>query len=755
MSKKSEFWLPPQNEWVKMGTGMKLGSMTLSKMKTWYNFFQKNVDQQMYYQNNDYLNQVVEFEDVKLTQLKRKNIDTCHSNLPNETSNLIDRGALSPSRTMNVFIEKGSFDISLLKAVECSLSSTLSIPSGVHGDIASRAHSLISDVNVLSSGSNGVVFMGKLSGNSKDDNTKDLVVIKAAISKKTNDDIIHETFIGFAATNKLRELVPNFVYTYTYFRCLPPVINGKKKTIDMWCPTPSNNGEDSVIYSVTENLAKNGISMDLYGIFEQYSQIPIDPHDLLSILAQIACALAVAWDKYRFTHYDLHPGNVIISNNRHFPKNGEETVLIPYDLTKEIGDVVFVRSTYMATIIDYGYSYVEIGDRKIGLSNMPHYAMFADRPNPNHDMFKMIGHFLSYVKKTSQLSKYYEAFLTLMEPFTKSAKDADEIVNEGEKYYYFHPLEFNPVSGKIIHSKFPIIPILSAIKKTSIRIANIKNASRKITESENIYASDFNMNHSVFVLKSQNVTNFPILRINRNPTISEKNDMIHQIITSKLKIHTFAEYNTALFIESQISGVMSSNVQNIRNLFNFDKVDETTAMEWSHNLKDLTEIINDTIYHGFDLLKTQNNSSVIRLRIINDAMASARSSAKVLNMLARWADIREAHEISCIASGKSIIYGKLPKILKQYNIAMNKWIETTIPLIKLDNDFVKSRKYKTIDADWSASKKTYPYLSTIHADLLVLYNTLYDRIQKPNWLTRSQQEILRDLAKTADNAIST
>jgi hypothetical protein len=56
-------------------------------------------------------------------------------------------------------------------------------------------------------------------------NANSLFVIKAPRNPQ-NDDILHEAVVGLQL-NRLRELIPNFMYVYGLARCSPPVLEDK------------------------------------------------------------------------------------------------------------------------------------------------------------------------------------------------------------------------------------------------------------------------------------------------------------------------------------------------------------------------------------------------------------------------------------------------------------------------------------------------------------------------------------------------
>lgn len=208
---------------------------------------------------------------------------------------------------------------------------------------------------------------------SKDSN---LFVIKAPRNPKT-DELVHEAVVGFYALNKLRHILPNYMYIYGYTKCSPPVIKDDfTKEIITWC----SSSNPSVSYLITENIR------DSMSIGDFILDPNITPNDFLAAFIQLINALNLAYKKYGYTHYDLHYGNVMV-------RKYNTIVAIPYFGTnidrnsyKPIG---YVASRYIPYIIDYGYNTINIngiGFGKIGLENFG----ISNTPFPMFDVYKII-----------------------------------------------------------------------------------------------------------------------------------------------------------------------------------------------------------------------------------------------------------------------------------------------------------------------------------------------------------------------------
>ena len=71
--------------------------------------------------------------------------------------------------------------------------------------------------------------------------------------------------------------------------------------------------------------------------------------EIINILLQVFCALQVGINENNFTHYDLHSGNVLLTKLKN-------PIILLYDFGNKI---IPVYTKYIATLIDFGRSYVD------------------------------------------------------------------------------------------------------------------------------------------------------------------------------------------------------------------------------------------------------------------------------------------------------------------------------------------------------------------------------------------------------------
>jgi hypothetical protein len=196
--------------------------------------------------------------------------------------------------------------------------------------------------------------------------SSNLFVIKAPRNPK-NDELAHEAVVGFYALNKLRQVLPNYMYVYGYTTCSPPAI--KDKELLTWCSS-SNPG---VSYLITENIR------DSVSIGDFIRDPNTTPDDFIAVFLQLINALNLAYNNYKYTHYDLHYGNIMV-------RKYNKIIAIPYYRGKFRGYIV---SRYVPYIIDYGYSCVSIGGVFFGKMGLEKFGI-TNSPFPMYDTYKII-----------------------------------------------------------------------------------------------------------------------------------------------------------------------------------------------------------------------------------------------------------------------------------------------------------------------------------------------------------------------------
>lgn len=190
----------------------------------------------------------------------------------------------------------------------------------------------------------------------------------------------HEFFIGYKL-NTLRPFIPNFMYVYSLFTCGYP-----EKGVPCYYDETAFPLGVQVNYLLIEAI-KNAIPIKK--IFQLNSNAGLLglKLQLMSIYFQIVLALGIAYEKFDFTHYDLHTENVILE-----PIKDSKVVLIKYIVE---GQTYYVKTSYIARIIDYGLSHVKHDDMDFGLAPLDGTGnVRAYRSMPLHDIYEFGGFLL-------------------------------------------------------------------------------------------------------------------------------------------------------------------------------------------------------------------------------------------------------------------------------------------------------------------------------------------------------------------------
>ena len=212
--------------------------------------------------------------------------------------------------------------------------------------------------------------MVKISVNSKEgfiyisDFSPDIqVVIKVAQKSNGLESKLREYFIGIKSVNKLRCLIPTFVYTIGSFLYPKPTKTGKlqKET--------KNENTAFVVYEKIDGETINSLLKKDKLNFKQF----------LSIFIQLLLGLEVAQREARFTHFDLHSENVMIRQND----------VSSYNVNLDMSTYKVVNPEFIPVIIDFGTSTCFIENRYIGSYDYIKHGMLNFMV-PGYDMYKFL-----------------------------------------------------------------------------------------------------------------------------------------------------------------------------------------------------------------------------------------------------------------------------------------------------------------------------------------------------------------------------
>ena len=239
---------------------------------------------------------------------------------------------------------------------------------------------------------------------------RNLLVIKTP-RIENNKDPIHEYIVGFFGLNNLRKYLPNFSYVYSLFKCSPAIVTNNE--LDTWC---TQDGDKPY---VCYEFIKPGNEYCFY-IYK------LSVHDILSHHLQLVLALKLAYERYDYTHYDLHLSNIIF---RETPGN----VSIAYRINDEIK---YINCSGIPTIIDYGLSHIRINNVDYGFYGRE-YSGIRNASFPLFDVFKLLTNTMFNLMEMQKIL-HFSALAKLLKYFTN--EDPYNFVAVMRKYAFNLPL---------------------------------------------------------------------------------------------------------------------------------------------------------------------------------------------------------------------------------------------------------------------------------------------------------------------------
>lgn len=224
-----------------------------------------------------------------------------------------------PSKLIEQLYKNQFYDPGVLQFIQCSLNRMFH-----NNSLNSLSQFWLHNIKRIGEPSKyGRVVSGEVGGYSE------MVVFKSASRDELVNIIKYEAIIGHEVNKLRRQGIINFMYTYGIITC---------KNLH-FCKSRE--------YLLMQEYIKGST----------YKRViaTISPTELMSTIFQLIFALRMAYKEMEYRHCDLHRDNVIV-------RDGPESMnyfYIPY----QWGDrTVYVRSTKIATIIDYGRSSVRMND---------------------------------------------------------------------------------------------------------------------------------------------------------------------------------------------------------------------------------------------------------------------------------------------------------------------------------------------------------------------------------------------------------
>ena len=164
-------------------------------------------------------------------------------------------------------------------------------------------------------------------------------ILKSATDSKKIMEHIHDVYVGIESINELTKSIPNFAYTFGYYKS-------------------EDNTANAIIEYISGETLYDYIRSKLFS-FEEY----------LFILIQISLALEIAQKKCGLVHYDITPWNIILQRT-------QNPITIDYVL--EYNNIKRVKTNIIPVIIDYGKAHTIVDQEHHGFVNMFSFSSSQD-----------------------------------------------------------------------------------------------------------------------------------------------------------------------------------------------------------------------------------------------------------------------------------------------------------------------------------------------------------------------------------------
>ncbi len=286
------------------------------------------------------------------------------------------------------------FDPAVMQSIMCVTNSLFYLNSS--GDDLTRIQRIKSWINIKKVIGKPSVIGVAMSASF--DEANDLFVVKAPKKIDSNNDLLHEWFVGVYGTNQLRKHVPNFAYIYGGFTCSGP-ISEQGGNVAAYCNLSDKLAVNYILY---ESIFPS-MTMEDYMVSST-----LNFTDWLSYYLQILFSLKIAKDLIGFTHYDLHTQNVLLRDL----VPSKKVFHIPY---KYKNKWFYIKTNKIATMIDFGYSHIKYKGKHYGYPGVERYGINSEKTRPLYDAFKLLGFSIRYLSKKN----YDSSVLQKMFPIAK------------------------------------------------------------------------------------------------------------------------------------------------------------------------------------------------------------------------------------------------------------------------------------------------------------------------------------------------
>ena len=216
------------------------------------------------------------------------------------------------------------------------------------------------------------------------------IVLKIPNSSNYVMAIYHELIVGKLLNFFRAKGIPNFAYVYgilPYSERIDPLADRYSLFKDLEEVTitkgrgknrTTNKFKIQVPILVTEYVSGRSVTDLIY-------QNVLSQIEVLNIIRQITYAIYMAQKTVGFVHYDLHTDNIIVSSKFSAP------YVIKYSFDLDGTQTTrYVTTSRIATIIDYGFSLINVGTKSFGRSHMTSSAIYKNKIVELEDVFRFL-----------------------------------------------------------------------------------------------------------------------------------------------------------------------------------------------------------------------------------------------------------------------------------------------------------------------------------------------------------------------------
>jgi hypothetical protein len=328
---------------------------------------------------------------------------------------------------LNHILETQFYNPNVMKTMRCILHSMLSTESGFR--------EIIKDVKFYTDKDkdNLLIFFSSLINKGK----------KVIAFKYDQRETLHEGIVGLFCGNKMREILPTFVWTYGFTNCDLPVFVKNKNKYEI----VSACSDDKYIGLITEFVE----GQSLYDYFDS----KVSKKQFISLILIVLYSLKYANEKFDFVHWDLHFTNIIMrkleSNNQYVYLPNESKYIWTGDK--------------LPTIIDYGNSSFSYKNNILSIYFRADLGIRPDLTSSSmNDIIKLFSSLYIKVKGNPEL---YPVFLKIYANLTGViSKSQVEKVMEvmDDNFDYFPNYDQNIIDNAVIQTLDDLINYIESLQ---------------------------------------------------------------------------------------------------------------------------------------------------------------------------------------------------------------------------------------------------------------------------------------------------